>query len=127
MNNPCRRASSCRTISSAAYLLRASILRAALAWAAVQPAYAQELPSTIDDLSALRSEHGQPKSDITLSGNAAFLTQYAKRGFTLSAERPAVQVEFDLFYKEIYYAGIWASNANFGSGSQRPGPRQRRD
>ena len=71
--------------------------------------------STIDDLSVLRSEHGQPKSDITLSGNAAFLTQYAKRGFTLSAERPAVQVEFDLFYKEIYYAGIWASNANFGS------------
>ena len=69
-----------------------------------------------NDLSALRSEHGQPKSDITLSGNAAFLTQYAKRGFTLSAERPAVQVEFDLFYKEIYYAGIWASNANFGSG-----------
>jgi uncharacterized protein (TIGR02001 family) len=67
----------------------------------------------IDDLSALKSEHGQPESDITLSGNAAFLTQYAKRGFTLSAERPAVQAEFDLFYKKIYYAGIWASNVNF--------------
>jgi uncharacterized protein (TIGR02001 family) len=97
-------------------MLRPSILGAALAWAAVQPAYAQEQTSTIDDLSALRSEHGQPKSDITLSGNAAFLTQYAKRGFALSAERPAVQVEFDLFYKEIYYAGIWASNANNGTG-----------
>jgi uncharacterized protein (TIGR02001 family) len=97
-------------------MLRPSILGAALAWAAVQPAYAQEQTSTIDDLSALRSEHGQPKSDITLSGNAAFLTQYAKRGFALSAERPAAQVEFDLFYKEIYYAGIFASNVNFGSG-----------
>ena len=97
-------------------MLRPSILGAALAWAAVQPAYAQEQTSTIDDLSALRSEHGQPKSDITLSGNAAVLTQYVKRGFALSAERPAVQVEFDLFYKEIYYAGILASNANFGSG-----------
>src|SRR6476620_5062843 len=92
-------------------MLRPSILGAALAWAAVQPAYPQE--SAIDDLSALQSE---PKSDITLSGNAAFLTQYAKRGFALSAERPAVQVEFDLFYKEIYYAGIWASNANNGTG-----------
>ena len=68
-------------------MLRPSILGAALAWAAVQPAYAQEQTSTIDDLSALKSEHGQPESDITLSGNAAFLTQYAKRGFTLSAER----------------------------------------
>jgi uncharacterized protein (TIGR02001 family) len=97
-------------------MLRPSILGAALAWAAMQPAYAQEGTSTIDDLSALKSEHGQPESDITLSGNAAFLTQYAKRGFTLSAERPAVQIEFDLFYKKIYYAGIFASNVNFGLG-----------
>jgi hypothetical protein len=57
-------------------MLRPSILGAALAWAAMQPAYAQEGTSTIDDLSALKSEHGQPESDITLSGNAAFLTQY---------------------------------------------------
>ena len=33
----------------------------------------------------LRSKSEQPESDITLSGNATFLTQYAKRGFTLSA------------------------------------------
>ena len=26
------------------------------------------------------------------------------------------QPEFNLTYKEIYYAGIWASNVNFGSG-----------
>ncbi len=97
-------------------MLRPSILGAALAWAAVQPANAQDSTSTVEDLSALRSEHGQSKSDITLSGNTAVLTQYVKRGFALSAERPAAQVEFDLFYKEIYYAGIFASNVNFGSG-----------
>jgi uncharacterized protein (TIGR02001 family) len=55
-------------------------------------------------------------SNFTLSGSAAFLTQYVDRGITNSAERPAVQAEFDLYYKEIYYAGIWASNVDFGAG-----------
>jgi uncharacterized protein (TIGR02001 family) len=59
----------------------------------------------------------QAEGDVTLSGNATFLTQYVDRGITNSAERPAAQAEFDLDYKEIYYAGIWASNVNFGSGS----------
>src|SRR5262245_22761277 len=56
------------------------------------------------------------ESDITLSGNAAFKTQYVDRGLTNSAEKPAVQPEFDLTYKEIFYAGIWGSNVNFGTG-----------
>jgi uncharacterized protein (TIGR02001 family) len=77
-------------------MLRSGILGVALVWAAVLPARAED--------------------DITLSGNAAILTQYVDRGITNSAERPAAQVEFDLYYKEIYYAGIWASNVNFGSG-----------
>jgi uncharacterized protein (TIGR02001 family) len=55
-------------------------------------------------------------SDITLSGNAAFLTQYVDRGITNSAERPAAQAEFDLYYKEIFYAGLWGSNVDFGAG-----------
>src|SRR5262245_623062 len=54
-------------------------------------------------------------SDITLSGNAALLTQYVDRGITNSAERPAAQAEFDVYYKEIYYAGIWGSNVDFGA------------
>src|SRR5262245_50511541 len=54
--------------------------------------------------------------DITLSSTAALLTQYVDRGITNSAERPAAQAEFDLYYKEIYYAGIWASNVDFGPG-----------
>ena len=55
-------------------------------------------------------------SAVTLSSNAALLTQYVDRGITNSAERPAAQVEFDLYYKEIYYAGVWGSNVDFGAG-----------
>src|SRR5262245_61417729 len=51
-----------------------------------------------------------------ISGSAAFKTQYVDRGLTNSAEHPAVQPEFDLTYKEIFYAGIWGSNVDFGSG-----------
>ena len=76
--------------------MRSGILGAALLVAAALPAYAE--------------------SDITLSGNAALLTQYVDRGITNSAENPAVQPEFDLTYKEIFYAGIWGSNVNFGAG-----------
>ena len=43
-------------------------------------------------------------------------TQYVDRGLTNSAEKPAVQPEFDLTYKGIFYAGIWGSNVNFGTG-----------
>ena len=79
-----------------ARVTRSGILGAALLGLAALPAYAE--------------------SDITLSGNAAFLTQYVDRGLTNSAEHPAVQPEFDLTYKEIFYAGIWASNVDFGNG-----------
>jgi uncharacterized protein (TIGR02001 family) len=77
-------------------MMRRGILGGVLVWAAVLPAHAV--------------------SDITLSGNAALLTQYVDRGLTNSAERPAVQAEFDLYYKEIYYAGVWGSNVDFGLG-----------
>ena len=79
-----------------ARLMRSGILGAALLGAAALPAYAE--------------------SDLTLTGNAALLTQYVDRGLTNSAEKPAVQPEFDLTYKEIFYAGIWGSNVNFGTG-----------
>ena len=62
-------------------MMRSGILGAALWLAAVLPAYAE--------------------SGITLSGNAVFTTDYVFRGFTNSAEKPAVQPEFDLTYKEI--------------------------
>ena len=79
-----------------ARVMRSGILGAALLGAAALPAYAE--------------------SDLTLSGSAVLATQYVDRGLTNSAEKPAVQPEFDLTYKEIFYAGIWGSNVNFGSG-----------
>ena len=61
--------------------------------------------------------HSRPsRSEITLSGTAALLTQYVDRGITNSAEKRSVQPEFDLTYKEISYAGIWASNIDLGAG-----------
>jgi uncharacterized protein (TIGR02001 family) len=77
-------------------MMRSGVLGAALLWAAVLPAYSE--------------------SDITISGNAAFRTQYVDRGITNSAEKPVVQPEFDLTYKEIFYVGIWGSNVDFGGG-----------
>jgi uncharacterized protein (TIGR02001 family) len=79
-----------------AVTMRWGVLGPVLSVAAALPAYAE--------------------SDIALSGNAALLTQYVDRGITNSAENPAVQSEFDLTYKELFYAGIWASNVDFGDG-----------
>ena len=77
-------------------MMRSGVFGAVLIVAAALPAHAE--------------------SNIALSGTAALLTQYVDRGITNSAEKPAVQTEFDLTYKEIFYAGIWASNVNFGTG-----------
>jgi uncharacterized protein (TIGR02001 family) len=77
-------------------MMRSKISGGVLVWAAALPAYAA--------------------GDVTLSSNAAFLTQYVDRGITNSAERPAAQAEFDFYYKEIYYAGVWGSNVDFGTG-----------
>jgi uncharacterized protein (TIGR02001 family) len=75
--------------------MRWQVLGAVLSVAAALPAYAE--------------------SEIALSGTAALLTQYVDRGITNSAEKPAVQSEFDLTYKELFYAGIWVSNVDFGA------------
>jgi uncharacterized protein (TIGR02001 family) len=76
-------------------LIRSGVLGAALFVAAGVPAYAA--------------------SEVALSGSALLTTDYVYRGITNSAEKPAVQPEFDLTYK-TFYAGIWGSNVNFGSG-----------
>lgn len=50
---------------------------------------------------------------LSLSGTAAFTTDYIFRGVSNSDENPAVQASFDAAYG-IFYAGIWGSNSNFG-------------
>jgi uncharacterized protein (TIGR02001 family) len=76
-------------------MTRPGILAAALLLAATLPAFAE--------------------SEIAIEGNAVLTTDYVFRGITNSAEKPAVQPEFDLTYK-IFYAGIWGSNVDFGAG-----------
>jgi uncharacterized protein (TIGR02001 family) len=59
----------------------------------------------------------QAEGDIAISGNATLTTDYIFRGITNSAEKPAVQPALELYYKEIFYAGVWGTNVDFGSGA----------
>lgn len=61
-----------------------------------------------------------PKRDLQISGNAAVTSDYIFRGFSQTAERPAVQVGIDLTYK-LFYAGIWGSNVDFGDDAAAAG------
>lgn len=49
-----------------------------------------------------------------LSANVALATEYVFRGISQTAEGPAVQGGFDATCG-IFYAGVWASNLDFGS------------
>jgi uncharacterized protein (TIGR02001 family) len=50
----------------------------------------------------------------TLSANVALATEYVFRGFSQTAEGPAVQGGFDATCS-LFYAGVWASNLDFGA------------
>lgn len=51
-----------------------------------------------------------------LSGTITGVTDYDFRGITQSAQDPAIQGSIDLSTDPGFYAGIWASNVDFGSG-----------
>ncbi|MBX9591642.1 MAG: TorF family putative porin [Hyphomonadaceae bacterium] len=50
----------------------------------------------------------------TLSANVALATEYVFRGVSQTAEGPAIQGGFDATCG-IFYAGVWASNLDWGS------------
>ena len=77
-------------------IIKSCVLGAALAMALALPAQAQD-------------------KKLSLSGTAAFTTDYIFRGVSNSDENPAVQASFDAAYG-IFYAGIWGSNTDFGDG-----------
>ena len=55
--------------------------------------------------------------EVTVTGNIALATDYAYRGISQS-DGPAVQGGFDVAFGDSgLYAGTWASNINFGGGS----------
>lgn len=53
------------------------------------------------------------KPRCTLSANIGLTTEYVFRGVSQTAEHPAVQGGFDATCG-IFYAGVWASNLDFG-------------
>jgi uncharacterized protein (TIGR02001 family) len=77
-------------------ILKLGILIAALA-------VALALPAQADD------------KKLTLTGSAAFTTDYMFRSITNTNQLPAVQPEFDLTYG-MWWAYMWGSNTQFGEG-----------
>jgi uncharacterized protein (TIGR02001 family) len=57
----------------------------------------------------------QAQNKLTLTGSAAFTTDYMFRSITNTNELPAVQPEFDLTYG-MFWAYMWGSNTQFGEG-----------
>ena len=74
--------------------LFAATLLAGSALAAV-PAYAEET---------------DPPSDITVSGNVTFVSDYRFRGLSLSGGDPAIQGTININHSSGFYVGAWASS-----------------
>jgi uncharacterized protein (TIGR02001 family) len=55
------------------------------------------------------------ESDIAIAGNVNLTTDYVFRGITQTASNPAIQGEFDVTYKWLYFT-LWSSNLDFGGG-----------
>ena len=94
--------------------MRSGILGAAFLAAAVLPAYATS--DIVIGGTPTPAPSANATSNIAIIGAAWFTTDYRDKGITASAEKPAVQSELYLYYKETYYAGFWASNVDFGAG-----------
>ncbi|HIL91457.1 MAG TPA: hypothetical protein EYG50_01690, partial [Cycloclasticus sp.] len=54
-------------------------------------------------------------SALELSGNVALTTDYVWRGVSQTDGAPAIQGGFDADLGNGLYAGVWASNVDFGS------------
>jgi uncharacterized protein (TIGR02001 family) len=95
--------------SEAAAALLAAVLLAA-------PALADGLP-TRGRVPAAQQPQPEQRT-CTLSANAALTTDYIFRGFSQTAEGPAVQGGFDATCSPLYglYAGVWASSLDFAGG-----------
>ena len=55
-----------------------------------------------------------PTSPHTFSANLGLYSEYVFRGIANSNEGPAVQGGFDYTHSAGFYAGVWASNIEFG-------------
>jgi len=71
------------------------------------PAFAEDPTETFVDPQA-------PASQLALTANTTFATDYIFRGISQTDEGPAVQGGFELEYN-VLYLGVWGSNVDFGS------------
>jgi uncharacterized protein (TIGR02001 family) len=72
-------------------------------------------PALAADLGTTAITEAAPTHKLSLSANVALTTDYVFRGISQTSENPAIQGGFDASYN-IFYAGVWASNLDFGGG-----------
>lgn len=96
------------TITKSASL--ATLLGAALL---AGPAYAGGLPGD----GRIAAPPPAPRA-CALSANVGLTTDYVFRGFSQTAEDPAIQGGFDATCG-LFYAGVWASSLDFGVAAQK--------
>lgn len=63
----------------------------------------------------LMATSGMAMAEVELSGNVALTTDYVFRGITQTDNGPAIQGGFDAALSNGLYAGVWASNLDFGT------------
>lgn len=65
------------------------------------------------------SAHGEePAKDWTISGSAAFKSDYVFRGFSQTDEEPAVQGQLTATHKGGFAASLWGSNVDFNDSDE---------
>jgi uncharacterized protein (TIGR02001 family) len=64
-------------------------------------------------VATLMASSGMAMAEVEFSGNVALTTDYVFRGIS-QTDGPAVQGGFDMEVSNGLYAGIWASNLDFG-------------
>ena len=94
-------------------------LKAGIAVLALCGVAGPALADGLDKGSLKDSAPAEPKREWELTYNFSAVSQYVFRGFSQSAERPAVQGGADLTYK-WFYAGIWSSLIDFDKDANFP-------
>jgi uncharacterized protein (TIGR02001 family) len=77
--------------------------------------FALAVPTYADGMRGSIKDKPEPRR-CTFSANVALTTEYVFRGYSQSAEGPAVQGGFDATCG-IFYAGVWASSLDFDGGN----------
>ena len=70
-------------------------------------------PAFADGYRGSLKDAPKPEERCKHSANVALTTEYVFRGFSQTAEGPAIQGGYDLTCG-IFYAGVWASNLDWG-------------